>query len=164
MTRSAVADLLVKLWELPPLAPAVAECAGRGVVVRRALAPEKPVVVDWTRARWPAWAAEVEVAFARLPPACFVAVRDAQPVGFACHDAIAPNFFGPTAVLEGERGRGTGRALALAAMHALAAQGYAYAIVGGAGPSAFYQKTFGAIEIPGSSPGIYAGLLRKPSA
>lgn len=158
-----MADLLVKLWELPPVAPALAACAARGVVVRRALAPEKPLVVDWTRAHWPAWAAEVEVAFARQPVACFVAVKDAKPVGFACHDAIAPDFFGPTGVLEAERGQGTGRALALAAMHALAAQGYAYAIVGGAGPAAFYQKAFGATEIAGSAPGLYAGMLRKPS-
>jgi GNAT superfamily N-acetyltransferase len=157
-----VGDLLVKLWELPPLAPALAACAGRGVAVRRALAPEKPLVVDWTRAHWPAWAAEVDVAFARLPVACFVAVKDARLVGFACHDAIAPDFFGPTAVLDAERGRGIGSALALAAMHALASQGYAYAIVGGAGPAAFYEKAFGAIAIPGSAPGLYAGMLRPP--
>ena len=155
-------DMLVKLWELPPLAPALAACAGRGVNVRRALAPEKYVLVDWTRAHWPAWAAEVDVAFARLPVACFVAVKEGRPVGFACHDAIAPDFFGPTAVLDAARGQGIGRALALAAMHALAAQGYAYAIVGGVGPAAFYEKAFGAVAIAGSSPGIYAGMLRQP--
>lgn len=155
-------DMLVKLWELPPLAPALAACAGRGVAVRRALAPEKPLVVEWTRLHWPAWAAEVDVAFARLPVACFVAVKGAHLLGFACHDAIAPDFFGPTAVLEAARGQGIGRALALAAMHALASQGYAYAIVGGVGPVAFYEKAFGAVAIAGSSPGIYAGMLRPP--
>lgn len=153
-------DMLVKLWELPALAPAIAACAARGVTVRRALAPEKPLVVDWTRGHWPAWAAEVDVAFARLPVACFIAVREEQLAGFACHDAIAPDFFGPTAVAEAARGQGIGRALALAAMHALAAQGYAYAIVGGIGPAAFYEKAFGAVAIAGSAPGIYAGMLR----
>ena len=58
------------------------------------------------------------------------------------------------------RGEGLGRALALAAMHALAAQGYVYGIVGGVGPAAFYEKLFGAIAIPGSTPGLYAGMLR----
>ncbi|CAG0971817.1 hypothetical protein BURK1_01265 [Burkholderiales bacterium] len=156
-------DMLVKLWELPPLAPVLDATAAQGVVVRRALAPEKPVVLDWMRMHFPAWTAEVDAAFARLPVACFVAVRDGELLGFACHDAIAPDFFGPTAVLASARGQGLGRALALAAMHALEAQGYAYAIVGGVGPVAYYEKAFGAIAIPGSTPGIYDGMLRKLS-
>lgn len=158
-----MSDMLVRLWELPPLEPAIEDAAARGVVVRRALAPEKPVVVDWMRAHFPAWAAEVDVAFARLPVACFVAVRGDALLGFACHDAIAPDFFGPTAVLESARGQGLGRTLALAAMHALKAQGYAYAIVGGVGPAAFYEKAFGAVAISGSTHGIYAGMLKKAS-
>ena len=157
-------DMLVKLCDLPPLEPAIEDAAARGVVVRRALAPAKPVVLDWMRAHFAAWAAEVDVAFARQPVACFVAIRDGFVLGFACHDAIAPDFFGPTAVLASARGQGLGRALALAAMHALKAQGYAYAIVGGVGPAAFYAKTLGAIEIPGSAPGIYAGMLRQAPA
>ena len=158
-----MADMLVNLRELPPLEPALAHAAERGVTVRRALAPEKPVVLDWVRAHFAPWTAEVEVTFARLPIACFVAVRGQEILGFACHDAIAPDFFGPTAVLASARGQGLGRALALAAMHALKAQGYAYAIVGGVGPAAFYAKTLGAIEIPGSAPGIYAGMLKSTS-
>jgi len=155
-----MSDMLVKLWELPPLEPALAACARDGTTVRRALAPEKPIVLDWMRRSFAAWTAEVDVAFARLPVACFVALRNGALVGFACHDAIAPDFFGPTGVDEAARGRGIGRALALAALHALEAQGYAYAIVGGVGPAAFYAKAFGATEIPGSSPGLYAGMLR----
>ena len=38
-------------------------------------------------------------------------------------------------------------------------QGYGYAIIGGAGPIGFYEKSVGAIAIPGSSPGIYKGML-----
>ena len=158
-----MADMLVKLWELPPLEPALAGAAARGIVVRRALAPEKPVVLDWTRAHFAAWAPEVDVAFARLPVACFLAVRGSEIVGFACHDAIAPDFFGPTGVAEAARGQGVGRALAVAAMHALKAQGYAYAIVGGVGPAAFYEKAFGATPIAGSTPGLYANMLTRRS-
>jgi GNAT superfamily N-acetyltransferase len=153
--------MLVRLWDLPPLEPAIAAMSARGVTVRRALAPEKPVVLDWMRTHFAAWAAEVDVAFARLPVACFVAMRGGELLGFACHDAIAPDFFGPTGVLEAERSRGLGRALALAAMHALKAQGYGYAIVGGVGPAAFYEKAFGATAIPGSTAGIYAGMLKR---
>ena len=159
-----MSDMLVKLWELPPLGPAIESAAERGVIVRRALAPEKPLVLAFVREHWPVWEGEVDVAFERMPVACFVAARGDALVGFACHDAIAPDFFGPTAVLEPSRGQGLGRALALAAMHALEAQGYAYAIVGGVGPAAFYEKAFGAVVIPGSTPGIYAGMLRRKAS
>ena len=156
-----MSDMLVKLWELPPLDAAVEAARARGVAIRRALAPEKPVVLEFVHSHWPAWVAEVDVACARLPVACFIAVRDGALLGFACHDAIAPDYFGPTAVVESARRQGIGATLALAAMHALKAQGYAYAIVGGVGPAAFYAKAFRAVEIPGSTPGVYAGLLKR---
>jgi hypothetical protein len=38
--------------------------------------------------------------------------------------------------------------------------GYAYAVIGDVGPSAFYERTVGATAIPNSEPGIYAGLLK----
>ena len=69
------------------------------------------------QANFPVWAAEVEAAFCRLPVSCFLAVRDQDLLGFACYDATCKNFFGPTAVLEEERGRGLGRALLLATLH-----------------------------------------------
>ena len=62
-------------------------------------------------------------------------------------------------MLESERGKRIGNALLLAALHAQKAQGYAYAIIGGVGPAAYYAKTVGAVLIEGSNPGIYAGLL-----
>ena len=37
--------------------------------------------------------------------------------------------------------------------------GYGYAIIGDVGPSAFYEKTVGAMPIPNSAPGVYAGML-----
>ncbi len=153
-------DMLVRLYALPDLAAALAACAAHGVAVRRALPPEKPVVVDWVRARFASAAAEVEAAFAHLPVRCFVAARGDALVGFACHDVTCRNFFGPEGVAEPERGRGVGRALLLAALHAQRDAGYAYAIVGGVGPAAFYAKSVGAVDIAGSTPGVYAGMLR----
>jgi GNAT superfamily N-acetyltransferase len=96
---------------------------------------------------------------ARAPVSCFLALRGQALLGFACYDATCKNFFGPTAVLESERGRGFGRALLLAALHAQREQGYAYAIIGGVGPAEFYAKAVGAVPIQGSTPGIYAGML-----
>ena len=96
-----------------------------------------------------------------MPVACFVAVRGSELLGFACYDTFAPNFFGPSGVIERARGRGIGRALLLAALTAQREAGYAYAIIGGVGPQSFYEKTVGAVPIEGSTPGAYAGLLRR---
>jgi GNAT superfamily N-acetyltransferase len=153
-------DMLVKLYDLPSLEDALKAMAGSGIAVRRALAPEKPVVTGWVRTKFPAFAAEAETAWSRLPIACFVAVRGQQILGFACYDVTARNFFGPEAVIDEERGHGLGRALLLAALHAQRSHGYAYAIVGGVGPAEFYARCVGAVPIAGSSPGTYAGMLR----
>lgn len=154
-------DMLVRLYALPDLDPALAHCAAQGVAIRRALVPEQPDVIAFVRQHFPGAAAEVEIAFSRLPASCFIAVRTLHIVGFACHDATAPNFFGPEGVALDARGKGIGRALLLATLHAQRAQGYAYAIIGGVGPAAFYAKAVGAVDIAGSTPGIYAGLLPR---
>jgi hypothetical protein len=39
-------------------------------------------------------------------------------------------------------------------------QGYGYAVIGDPGPTEFYQKVVGAVDIPGSWPGVYKGMLR----
>lgn len=154
-------DMLVRLYDLPPLADALTVVARHDVAVRRALAPEKSAVCAWVAANFAASGNEVETTFARLPITCFIALRDDRLLGFACYDATCPNFFGPEGVYAAERGRGIGRALLLSALHAQKAQGYAYAIIGGVGPAAFYAATVGATPIDGSTPGIYAGLLPR---
>jgi GNAT superfamily N-acetyltransferase len=161
-----VADLLVRLYDLPPLAPAVEALATAGVIVRRAAAAERTPVVEWMRVEGsPGWADECAVAFARAPIACFVAVDvsagDARLLGVACHDASCRNFFGPELVAPGQRGRGIGRALLLAALHAMRGDGYAYAIIGWASSADFYRRTVGAVPIDGSTPGIYPSRFLK---
>jgi len=108
-----------------------------------------------------AWASECEVAFSNHPVSCFIAVEDSKIIGFACYDATCKDFFGPEGVSEAARGRGIGKTLLLSCLHAMIAQGYAYAIIGGAGPVDFYAKTTGAVIIEGSVPGIYRGMLRE---
>lgn len=152
-------DMLVKLYAIPELGPATERLAQQGVVVRRARAPERPRVLTWMHAHFPFWAAEMEAACARVPVSCFLAIRGSDLLGFSCYDAICPNFFGPTGVLEAARRQGIGLALLLAALHAQKAQGFAYAIIGGVGPAEYYAKTVGATLIEGSEPGIYGGLL-----
>ena len=156
--------MLVRLYALPGLDDAVAACAEREVTIRCALAPEKHAVLDWVRTHFASSVAEVETAFAQVPATCFIAVRDNAMLGFACYDVTCRNFFGPEGVAMEERGRGIGRALLLAALHAQRVQGYAYAIIGGVGPAEFYATTVGAVAIAGSTPGIYSAMLaQKPS-
>ncbi len=156
-------DMLVKLYNLPEVAPLITQQRVAGVDVRRAIAPEKHLVVDWVRSAWsPAWASECEVTFTNHPVSCYIAVVENKPVGFACYDATCKNFFGPTGVLETYRGRGIGQVLLLASLHAMAAQGFAYAIIGVVGPAEFYTKAVGATIIDDSTPGIYRGMLRTP--
>jgi len=155
-------DMLVKLYDLPSPEAALAALAARDILVRRALLPEQPLLLDWASAHFAGWSAELGATFSRLPVSCFIALRGSEILGFAAYDAIGRNFFGPTGVLEAERGRGIGRALLLVALHAQREQGYAYAIIGGVGPAGYYEKAVGARPIEGSDPGIYAGMLRPP--
>jgi hypothetical protein len=153
-------DMLVKLYELPDSAPAYQRLLQAGIMLRRALAPEQHKVIAWIRKNFSeAWASEAEGAFSRQPVSCFIAIRLGKIVGFACHDATCPNFFGPTGVESGSRKAGIGAALLFACLEAMKAQGFGYAIIGGVGPAAFYARTVGAIAIEGSEPGIYRGLL-----
>jgi GNAT superfamily N-acetyltransferase len=155
-------DLLVRLYALPPLAPVVAELDRQEIAVRRALATERPQVTAFARAHGSeGWAAECDAAFARMPLACFVAVeRSERLIGFACYDATCRNFFGPELVHPDMRGRGVGKALVLAALNAMRAEGYAYAIIGWASSADFYRKAVGATVIEGSQPGIYPPPLK----
>ena len=151
----AVHDMLVRLYALPAPDASLAQCAQGGVVVRRALAPDKPAVLAWVRAHFPGSAAEVETAFAHVPVRCFLALRGDALLGFSCHDVTCLNFFGPEGVAAAERGKGVGRALLLSTLQAQRALGYAYAIIGGVGPAEFYRRVADAVDIAGSTPGIY---------
>jgi len=151
-----MADLLVRLYDLPPSGLVVEGLAGQGIVVRRAMASERSIVVAWAGTQGSAgWAGECEAAFARVPLGCFIAVAGEQLVGFAAYEATCRNFFGPELVHPEWRGRGVGRALVLSALEAMRAEGYAYAIIGWASSIDFYRRVVGATPIEGSSPGIY---------
>src|SRR5919199_976224 len=154
-------DMLVNLLRLPPLDAALDESRGAGVVVRRAQPWELTPVREFvTRSFKRAWADEISVGFARQPVTVYVALREGRLVGFAAYECTRKDFFGPTGVVEEERGRGLGRALLLAALRGLRELGYAYAIIGGVGPAEFYERAAGAFVIPDSSPGIYADPIR----
>lgn len=149
-------DILVKLYALDAAAPDVP-----GVTLRHPLPHEKTVIGAWIARHFhQGWMDEFEVSFKNTPPSSVIAVRGDVLVGFACYDVTARGFFGPTGVMESERGRSIGVALLKRSLLALREMGYAYAIIGDAGPVEFYVKTVGGIPIPDSDPGIYPPPLR----
>ncbi len=155
-------DMLVNLLKLPSLAPLVERMRRAGVIVRRARPYEITPVRDFVAKHFAlTWADEISVGFANKPTSIFIATRDGEVIGFAAYECTRRAFFGPTGVLESERGRGVGNVLLVAALHGLAEMGYAYGIIGGAGPTEFYARAVGATEIPDSTPGVYADPLKK---
>ncbi len=163
-------DMLVRLYDIPDVTPLLKGLRDKGIVIRTARACEKHLVVQWVGDGFSdGWASECEVAFSHQPVSCFIATEAGEILGFACYDSTGKNFFGPTGVAQMKRCHGIGKALLLSCLNAMAANGYAYAIVGGTGPADYYAKTIGATKIEGSTPGIYGDALtgkraRKPDA
>lgn len=153
-------DMLVPLYSLPSSAELLAQLATQGIRVGAALAPEKHLVMEFVRTRFSeAWASETATTFAKTPVSCIIATFDNRVIGFSCYDAIKLNFFGPTGVDPEFRKRDIGAALLLTTLEAQKSQGYAYAVIGGAGPTEFYEKVANATLIQNSTPGIYGGML-----
>ncbi len=153
-----MADLLVKLYDLnPPKRP-----SPPGVTIRRAFPAEKRLIADWVSKRFgQRWASEAEISFARQPVSCFIAATDFEVLGFATYDVTARGFFGPTGVTEEARHKGIGRALLMVTLQDMASQGYAYGIIGPTTSLEFYRNEVGALEIAGSTPGLYEGMLKQ---
>ena len=154
-------DMLVKLYDLPPLEPAIAGQRERGIMIRRGIPPEKHLVTRWIGENFSDyWRSEADVAFSVHPTTIMLAHRRDTLLGFACYDATYKGFFGPTGVDETEQGQGIGTALLLQCLHEMRHVGYMYAIIGWAGPTAWYEKAVGAVAIPDTEPSrSYLGLL-----
>lgn len=153
-------DLLVRLYDLPD-SDAERRVGAAGVTIRRALPPERELVLEFVRANFSLyWVGEAALALSQLPVTAWIAVRDNEVLGFACHDATARGFFGPTGVRESARGQGIGEALLMATLRGMREAGYAYAVIGNPGPVGFYTAHLDALPIPSSEPGHYRGMLR----
>lgn len=149
-------DLLIKLYRLPP-----------GTGNPFGLAPRKPIgaehrcVVEWIAGHFSsAWASEASAALSNRPITLFIAQQANDILGFCCYDATARGFVGPIGVIDSARSRGIGAALLLACLHDMRTMGYGYAVAGHVGAPEFFRRVAGAIEIPDSTPGLYAHLLR----
>jgi len=150
-------DMIAGLTHLP------ARVDVPGVKLKRAFPTDKDKVLAFIRENFSAgWCGEAEFAMMQAPGKCFIAVEDGKIVGFACYDASAKGFFGPTGVAESVRGRGVGRALLVRTLEAMREYGYGYAIIGWAGDAKpFYRKCVGAELIPGGQPenSVYVNMV-----
>ncbi len=155
-------DMLVKLYELPDETKIIKALAKEGITIRRIQPYEASVLKRFVHDNFSeVWADEAGRSLSFIPISCFVATHEKKIIGFGCYDTTCRGFFGPTGVLESYRGKGIGKALLLACLKAMREVGYGYAVIGGAGPVKFYEKNCGAVEIPGSVPGIYRDMLDR---
>lgn len=153
-------DMLVKLYEIEKrYGHAILDVPN--VTIRKPIGPEKHSLVEWVENKFHhAWASEIDMAMSNRPITCFIAVMHNliahEFVGFACYDATARGFFGPMGVDDHHRKKGIGRALLMRTLLDMNDNGYGYAVIGGVGPADYYKKTVGAIDIPESTPSIWA--------
>jgi predicted N-acetyltransferase YhbS len=155
-------DMLVPLLKLEPVDPLIRQKRDDGIIIRRAMAHEMSRVRAFVEQTFStAWADEITVAYSNKPISLFIAIRDGEVIGFAAYETTRRGFFGPTGVAPSERGKHIGKALLLGSLWGLREMGYAYGIIGGAGPVDFYAKHCAATVIPDSEPGIYADPLKK---
>ena len=150
-------DLLVPLYRLP------AVDVPDGMWVGVPLPHRSGSVLDYIgRTFSREWMDEASVAFCRTPPTMKVVVfEDTGSIeGFCCWDCTAKGFLGPVGVSPERRGSGAGRSVVLSVLHSMRESGYAYAVIGGAGPVEFFQRICDARVIEGSEPGIYGTPLK----
>jgi len=158
-------DMLVKLYDLEDDWGFMAAQKDQGITIREPIGPEKHLIVQWVSDNFgSAWAAEADVALANVPRTCFVAVKDADIIGFACYDATALGFFGPIGVDRLHQGKAAGKALLKACLLDMKLKGYGYAVVGAVKDTDFFKKAVGAVEIPESTPGLYRTRVKKPQS
>lgn len=153
-------DLLVKLYDIV-LLDEESFLKDKSVIIKRAIAPERHIVVEWVDRNFSkGWASEAQIALSRTPATCFISIKNGAITGFACYDSTAKGFFGPIGVIESERKTGTGKSLLVKTLKQMYFDGYGYAIIGWAGPVDFFKKTVGAIEIPSSNGSIYKNMIK----
>jgi GNAT superfamily N-acetyltransferase len=156
-------DMIVRLFELPDGAPLRAALAEKGITIRRCHPFEAHILEDWIGKHFSQrWVCESRVAMGHQPSGCFIATKDSAIIGFVCIDATARGFIGPMGVGEAARGAGVGKALMITGLEQMYSLGYAYAIIGGAGPTELYKRWVNATPIENTSMGIYEGILPNP--
>ena len=131
--------------------------------VIQVLSPDSDRVIAFINKHFSSgWASEAKAALYRPHTTAFITVSNQTVTGFACYDATAKAFFGPTGVDAAFRGQGLGKALLLHTLAAMRENGYAYAIIGGVNEKnqRFYRHVCGA-QVIDDSLHIYDRMIAK---
>lgn len=157
-----MSDMLVDLYSICNSNEIEKELQKEGIRIKKALAPDRTKIVAFAKnCTDEDYSDEVIAAFANNPITCYIATRDKKLIGFACFEATAKNFFGPTAVLAEERKKGIGKALLIKSLESMRDMGYAYAIIGWPTKSAipFYEKSVDAKMLEDKTLGVYTRMV-----
>ena len=128
--------------------------------LRKPIGPEHTAVTAWVQDHFgPGWASEVQVALGNRPVSAWFAMQGGDLLGFCCYDATARGFVGPIGVVESAQRRGIGASLLRVCLADMRAAGYGYAVAGHVGAPEFFRRVAGAVEIAGSTPVLYQGVL-----
>jgi hypothetical protein len=156
-------DMLVRLWKLDYDKFHSEEkvlLENRGVSVFRPLSPSFTKVQKFIMENFgEGWTSEATAGLYNNPVSLYVAAKNGEILGFGCYDATGKGIFGPTGVKESERGKSIGKIILYRCMEAMWNDGYAYSVIGSAGPEEFYSKFVDAKVIEDCQPGIYKRMI-----
>jgi len=133
------------------------------IKIKRLLSPNSDNLVAFVEKHFSkGWTSEIKAAIFNPHPTCFVATHEGQIIGFACYDATAKGYFGPTGVNPEYRGNNVGQVLLLTTLEAMKEAGYGYAVIGAVNEKVqgFYAKyvNFQKFEV---KPDLYNRLINR---
>lgn len=155
------ADMLVRLYDIDQdeVRQLEKELFEKEIYIKKVLASDMNPVVNFVKETFrQSWADETMKAI--LADKCYVAVKNQEVIGFCCYDISQLDVLGPIGVKPECREKGIGKILLLKSLLSMKELGYAYAIIGWAGPQDFYSKACGATVIENSIPDSYSNKLR----
>ncbi len=158
-----MADLIVNLYEKDYLNDLNIKLKNDDIKIKRLLSPNSDKLVEFVKKHFSeGWTSEVKAGIYKENPTCFVAVHESEIVGFACYDATAKGYFGPTGVNPDYRGKNVGQVLLLTTLEAMKEAGYGYAIIGAVNEKVegFYGKYLNYLKST-SKPDLYNRLLNR---
>jgi len=158
-----MADLIVNLYEKDYLKDTNVSLKNDEIKIKRILSPNADSLVQFVSTHFSSgWASEVKAGIYKPHPTCFIATHNGEIVGFACYDATAKGYFGPTGVNPDYRGNNIGQVLLLTTLEAMKEAGYGYAVIGGVNEKVqgFYARyvNFQKFEV---KPDLYNRLINR---
>ena len=158
-----MADLIVNLYEKDYLNDTNVKLKNSDIKIKRILSPNADSLINFVQTHFSTgWTSEVKAGIFKPNPTCFVATHEGQIIGFACYDATAKGYFGPTGVNPEYRGNNVGQVLLLTTLAAMKDAGYGYAVIGGVSEKVqgFYARyvNFQKFEV---KPDLYNRLINR---